>query len=806
MAVACEVSLDGSLKLTTPVSAPVGCTVRVSNLFANFPVRKAALEKTATKYLSQIRPLLLSYYLTHPKVRFQFKCVAGPHANQGKKKIDTKYDFIFAASSTKEQAIVKVFGAEPCRHGRWVDHTSEGDEIKVTAFVANPDANAMPISKKGICIAYKDRPLSVTRNRGLAYSIYSMYKKQIKKAFAAKSTESPSEPFLYLNITSSVGKVDVNIEPAKDDILFESNDKVLNYIKDLFEGVYVGNQDKHTGHSNGRERIQISQNSSSNVRVGECDFSSEITDGSLVPSETTVRQTPERGAETPAIIENTRHAASSPHVTVSSSAVSAGTEPLGANNVGGSGDVIPITRGDYQDSQEQYFSKPEENEETITSPSSQERDPNGSEWNFNMFGTGIEDDDDDFVDIEDVLNDSQARKTEIEEDTRADKTISNPWTISKMNSRVTQSGIRTPRPQTLPIERPSRINTPYSPQQNLLRSTSKAPRTIYPQDTTTTSNVPIVQTPGSRAPVARMSESNGPYYPSFGSDSSLSSPVRPQGHSTPRKVSNAEDTPPTSLQSQNRTRLVTSQKPSRRVTGPMDGWISSNRNDQNSEPDSTSDDEGYIPPPSVFFGKPDLQMSSAPGDGGRGLFHSAADRVRRQRRSLDINANEEDEDISSSDDDDIPIPSISRGREKDQPKLIPKTAQSVNRNKLSPPYSSDFSKAPSKTLSQKSKVSNNYMKKADIFRPSKCVVLKAPMVDLKSLYFRAQLVEDGFYEDPTSGPAPVSPQELKVTFLKFLQNHISNNSYPGNKELETVRKNILDGKNVDVKFRNIVDA
>ncbi|KAF3905524.1 hypothetical protein AA313_de0202107 [Arthrobotrys entomopaga] len=832
MAVACKIGLDGSLKLITPVSAPVGCTVRVSNLFANFPVRKVALEKTTTKYLGQIRPLLLSYYLTHPKVRFQFKCVPGPHANQGKKKIDAKYDVIFAASNTREQAVMKAFGTESCRHSRWVDYTSEDGEIEFTAFVVNPDANAMRISKKGVCIAYKYRPLSVTRTRGLAQSIYSMYKKQVKAAFATSSTENPSEPLLYLNITSSAGKVDVNIEPAKDDILFESNEKVLSYIRDLFEEVYGPNKARPTSHSDEEERTQILDNNLLRRRMGEQDFSSETTDGSVVPSDMTIRQTPERDVTASVEIEDTRPTAqsrilrlsSSPPIKVSSSAINAESEPLGVCNARIGRNATLTTGDDNRNTQEEDSSTQVEDEEGIVSPKFREETSNKSGWNFNMFGTGIEDDDEDFIDVEEVLNQAQAQRTDMgkihvipsdlrigltktEEDTRTDKSISNPWTISKMNARVPQLEIRTPRSQMLPVERSSQRNSPSSLQQHILRNTPKA-RTVNPQNTLMNSNVPIVQTPEARAPVPRMLESSTPYYPRFGSDESLSSSSRPRNQGTPRMRSNIEDTPPTSLGSQNRTRFMKTQKSNRRVMGPMDGWISSNQHDKNTEPESISDDdEGYTPPPSVFFGKPDLKMSSTPGDGGRGLFHSAADRIRRQRRPYEPDTNEE-EDISSSSEEDIPISNASRGQTKVKPQSTSNSSQSVNRETLKFPYASGFFKATPKSLPPKGSVSNNYMSKDnDYFRPSSYTVLKVPKINLKSLYFRAQLVEDSFYaEDSASKPAPISQKELKRWFLKFLQRRISNISYGNNTELEMIRKNILDGKDFDVQFRNLADA
>ncbi|KAF3200337.1 hypothetical protein TWF106_003391 [Orbilia oligospora] len=387
MAVACEIASDGSLKTISPVSAPTGCTVKVTNLFSKFPVRKSTLEKTAAKYLGRIRPLLLSYYLTHPQTRLQFKCVAAPQGNKGKKKIETKYDVVFTASSTKEQAVIKAFGAESNRHGRWIESKAEDGDVHVEAFIAKPDADTNSISKRGVCVAYKNRPLSIIRSQGLAHSIYSLYKKQTKLAFAARSVDVPTEPLLFLNILSSVGKVDVNIEPAKDDVLFESNERVIGCIKECFERVYGTEEELRR-----KERTND-------------DFSSEATNYSVIPSEFPIEQTLQktptfvpkisRTAEQPPAETRSHAPSSSPPIKINSSTIRAQhPKPLGRNQTA-----------------------PEEVEEDIplTYREVSQGRPNmrkqGDGWSFSMYGSGIDEDEDaDFVDIEEVMKGTERQQ------------------------------------------------------------------------------------------------------------------------------------------------------------------------------------------------------------------------------------------------------------------------------------------------------------------------------------------------------------------------------------------------------------
>ncbi|KAK6330187.1 hypothetical protein TWF730_004683 [Orbilia blumenaviensis] len=794
LAVACEMSSDGSLKTISPVSAPTGCTIKVTDLFAKFPVRKSTLEKTATKYLGQIKSLLLSYYLTHPQTRLQFKCVPPPQ-NRGKKKIETKYDIIFAASGTKEQAVIKAFGAESSRHGQWIERKDENDDVRVEAFVVKPDADTNPAAKKGVCIAYKNRPLSITRSRGLAHSIYSLYKKQIKSVFAARSVDAPTEPFLFLNILSSAGKVDVNIEPAKDDVLFESNDRVMSHIKIYFERVY--------GTAEDIERAE---------KVGS-DFNSEATNGSMVPSEVPMNQTPRNPltpipeairAEERLLSKNgNRVVPSSPPIKISSSAVNAENEA--------------ILRQDQNTSEEEEEEEPE-TEDTAQlagrvphnrSDSIKQKDL----WSFSMYGSGIdEDEDEDFVDIEDTLQQKEVRRAAREEDTRGDTSISNPWTISKLNSRVSQHQKHAHVPPVASTTRSPTTSIPPSPTSRG-RSQEQSPRIAARP-----CEVPIIDRPTPGAPIARMSGGKDPWYPKCGSDNNMSSPNRRQGRRTPRQSSETQDASSSPPMTQGRSRVVPgAPKSTRKSTsaGPMDTWVGLGQAASASHalPSTEDEDEGEEDirlPISVFFGTPDLGTSSRIGDGGRGIFPSASDRMRRGRRGqnpqTDGEDEEEAEEISSSpsfsEDDDQPI----------QAKVVPSSKTSLSVPKLS--KSTNRSKPPklpnppcffNKPFKPPSKIPS-HLKDKNGDRDSskiKLLVTTLPKSDLRSLQSRARLVEDSFYDDEYEAIEPLNDLELKKTFLRFLKKHVAGKDYSDDTELELLQEDILNGKEVDVNFRNL---
>ncbi|KAK6332764.1 hypothetical protein TWF696_002786 [Orbilia brochopaga] len=792
IAVACEIARDGSLKTISPVSAPIGCAVKVTNLFANFPVRKAALEKSSAKHLAQIRPLLLSYYLTHPQTRFQFKCVAGSQANQGKKKIDAKYDVIFAASSSKEQAVLKAFGAEPSRHGQWVNHGAKGD-IQVEAFVVKPNADTAPASKKGVCIAYKNRPLSITRAQGLAHSIYSAYRKQIKAVFSARSVDTPTEPFLFLNILSGVGKADVNIEPAKDDVLFESNEQVMACIEECFESIYGNAKRADDG---------VGQAGAHGDAVSEAGrhFSSEVTEDSAVPSEVAPRGIPIRthaSATIPTSTSKNNRLSSSPPIKISSSAALAASHLVSqqpAVNDDSDNEDDDVDASCRQLQRENDTQEPEQGDEEAASPRpSPPPPPRGeqqyeqrldSDWSFSMYGSGIDVDEDDFVDIEESLRESR-KEAAREECIQQDVSIANPWTMSKMNARVSRSQTQSSNPTTMvPLLAASGSESRH-PQQN---TEAQSPRAGPP------SVAPIINTPTPGAPVARMLASSSPLYPKPVRDSNRAPPnTRPQDQ---RRLS-AEVLPPPARSERPR-------NSTRKSTGPMDSWVSSGQN-RDRETESAEESEDAASPPKILFGKPDLRMSNTSGDGGRGIFPSASSRMRdQQNRSILSTDDPEDDEISFSEDEE-PIPN-----RRNRPQKAAHTRPLNHHGRPEPirlSLDQNFFNKPSREPTKSMTPARPDKSEAHtVVHKSKFLVTKLPAIDLRRLRFRSRLVQDDLYDDDyDSRKADITEAEMRKVFFAFLKQRIANIDHD-DPDLQRLQQGIVDEKSFNVKFRNLADS
>lgn len=97
------------------------------------------------------------------------------------------------------------------------------------------------------------RPLSTAR--GIGRDITKLYKKYLRAATSDGRIPTPfAEPFLCLHINCPQGTYDVNVEPAKDDILFENPHLILLLVEDLFRDAYGELADSNEGEQTSTKR------------------------------------------------------------------------------------------------------------------------------------------------------------------------------------------------------------------------------------------------------------------------------------------------------------------------------------------------------------------------------------------------------------------------------------------------------------------------------------------------------------------------------------------------------------------------
>ncbi len=199
--VAANVRVEGS-KITKQeiCQGSLGTNISVKNLFYNVPARRKFLKSDPTEYkhsLDEIYRIVLSY----PEIKFSIF-----HNNNS---------VLTLPASNLRQRIVNVIGKSV--NDKLVPVEVETDNLKLTGFVGKPES-----SKK----SRGDQYLFV--NRRFIKSNYINHAIKIAYEDLIASDQTPIY-FLFLDIDAS--KIDVNVHPTKQEIKFEEERLIYNYIR-----------------------------------------------------------------------------------------------------------------------------------------------------------------------------------------------------------------------------------------------------------------------------------------------------------------------------------------------------------------------------------------------------------------------------------------------------------------------------------------------------------------------------------------------------------------------------------------------
>ncbi|KAI9883012.1 MAG: hypothetical protein M1823_005217 [Watsoniomyces obsoletus] len=236
---------QGDVASRENTSHAVGTTVRVSNFLQQLPVRKEEAVKHAARTLQRIKELLQSYAMARPRVRFSLKIL-------GAKNEKGNWSYAPRRNADMSDAALAVIGkdaAGQCSMYEMVEDMTTvteglgGEELpegpfKIEAFLPTPTADVSKISNKGQFVSIDSRPVSCAH--GTLKEVVSQYKRYIRAALGDKMTGTASlkDPFLCMNVVCPPASYDPNIEPAKDDVLFENPGRFLKIVEECFIGVY----------------------------------------------------------------------------------------------------------------------------------------------------------------------------------------------------------------------------------------------------------------------------------------------------------------------------------------------------------------------------------------------------------------------------------------------------------------------------------------------------------------------------------------------------------------------------------------
>ncbi|KAJ5625465.1 hypothetical protein N7510_001774 [Penicillium lagena] len=227
---------DGELAETQRTSHPVGTTVRVTEFLKHVPVRRQTVLKYAAKNVTRIKKLLQAYAMAQPSKRISLKVLKAKNENN---------NWLYAPQSTESLAdkAIKIVGIEAsscCEIRKFPSETSEDEDVRgyqVVSFLPKADTDFSKVNNTGQFFNVDGRPLSTSR--GIGQDIVKLYKTYLRSASSKLATPvSISDPFFCLRIQCPLASYDVNIEPSKDDVLFEDRDLVLSLVDSLLHEQY----------------------------------------------------------------------------------------------------------------------------------------------------------------------------------------------------------------------------------------------------------------------------------------------------------------------------------------------------------------------------------------------------------------------------------------------------------------------------------------------------------------------------------------------------------------------------------------
>ncbi|CEL08441.1 Putative DNA mismatch repair enzyme [Aspergillus calidoustus] len=222
---------DGELLSTERTSHPIGTTVRISDLFRHIPVRRQTSIKDAKKTITKIRKMVQAYAMARPTTRLSFKLL--------KSKLESS-NWMYAPGrdATLREAAMQVVGIElvsMCVIKEWPAQTEDNSSFRLVGMLPRPVTDFAPLNNKGQYISIDGRPMA--SGRGITQDILKLYKSHLRSLSHGDST-TITDPFLYLHFRCPGGVYDVNVEPLKDDVLFEDKTLVLSLVENLLQDTY----------------------------------------------------------------------------------------------------------------------------------------------------------------------------------------------------------------------------------------------------------------------------------------------------------------------------------------------------------------------------------------------------------------------------------------------------------------------------------------------------------------------------------------------------------------------------------------
>lgn len=188
------------VKVQEPVAASPGTTMAVRNLFFNIPARRNFL-KSDTVEMRHIRDEYIRIALAYPEVRFDL------HVND-------RLDLALPAGKLR-QRVVQVFGRKYDK--LLVPIEEDTDVLSIRGYVGKPEAARK--TRVGQFFFINNRFI---KSSYLHHAVVSAYDDLLP---------SGSHPFYVIYLEIDPARIDVNVHPTKQEIKFEDERLIYNYLK-----------------------------------------------------------------------------------------------------------------------------------------------------------------------------------------------------------------------------------------------------------------------------------------------------------------------------------------------------------------------------------------------------------------------------------------------------------------------------------------------------------------------------------------------------------------------------------------------
>ncbi|HHH54683.1 MAG TPA: DNA mismatch repair protein MutL, partial [Bacteroidetes bacterium] len=183
-----------------PIQSEKGTKISVKNLFFNVPARRKFLKSDAVEF-KHIVDEFQRLALAHPSIEFNLY-------HNGK-------ELYRLLKSTLKQRIVNVFGKGMQNKLLQVEEIT--DLVTISGYIGKIDATRKSRTNQFIFINNR-----YVKNNYLAHAVKMAYDEYIPE---------DQNPLYFLYLTTDPSNIDVNIHPTKQEVKFEDDRLVYNYIR-----------------------------------------------------------------------------------------------------------------------------------------------------------------------------------------------------------------------------------------------------------------------------------------------------------------------------------------------------------------------------------------------------------------------------------------------------------------------------------------------------------------------------------------------------------------------------------------------